>query len=437
MDTPALSALANPSGVHVSSPAFRGLKPPAIHGEPLRGSCAGPDDSPLEIQDSLAGLILIPADTFPAIRYLSPGDRTRYDIVQSIRTLTLLKEHHPKKHRGDFSWPDTASLSPALLRHAADIADRCHFDFDFQTLRFPRYTPPDGSTPAALLRRLAEEGLTKRYGDAAHRHRAQLEEELGIISEVSYEEYFLAVWDILQECRRRGISWITRGSAADSLVCYCLEISGVCPVRFDLYFRRFLNRERMALQKLPDIDIDFAHDKKDEVTEMILERYGAEHAAIVGGFNTFQARSAVAEVAKVLGVAERDIRQLTTRLPHSHTQWLPEAIAANHLAFDFPVQEEPYRTAIATAAFLDGFPRYAKMHPCGIIISRDPIHRLTPTFVSQKGWPTAHFDMDAVEAVGLIKLDILAQGGLAVIRDACAMLAERGAGSGRPDESSL
>jgi len=375
---------------------------------------------------TLQGLILVPADAFPEVRYLSPDDRVRYDIVQSIRTLTLLRERHPAKHRGDFSWPDMASLSPALLQSAADIADRCTFEFDFQTLRFPRFTPPDGNTPAAMLRRLAEEGLARRYGDSSHKHRAQLDEELSIISEVNYEEYFLAVWDILQECRRRGISWITRGSAADSLVCYCLEISGVCPVRFDLYFRRFLNRERMALQKLPDIDIDFAHDKKDAVTEMILERYGAKHAAIVGGFNTFQARSAVAEVAKVLGVAERDIRQLTTRLPHSHTQWLPEAIAANHLAFDFPVQEEPYRTAITTAAFLDGFPRYAKMHPCGIIISRDPIQSLTPTFVSQKGWPTSHFDMDAVEAVGLIKLDILAQGGLAVIRDACTMLAERG-----------
>ncbi len=378
------------------------------------------------VPNSVPGLILVPTDTFPEIRYLSPGDRVRYDIVQSIRTLTLLKERHPAKHHGDFSWPDTADLPPEQLQRAADIADRCVFDFDFQTLRFPRYTPPDGSTPPAMLRRLAEEGLARRYGDSSHKHRAQLDEELSIISEVEYEEYFLAVWDILQECRRRSISWITRGSAADSLVCYCLEISGVCPVRFDLYFRRFLNRERMALQKLPDIDIDFAHDKKDAVTEMILERYGAEHAAIVGGFNTFQARSAVAEVAKVLGVAERDIRQLTTRLPHSHSQWLPEAIAANHLAFDFPVNEEPYRTAITTAAFLDGFPRYAKMHPCGIIISRDPIHSLTPTFVSPKGWPTSHFDMDAVEAVGLIKLDILAQGGLAVIRDACAMLAEGG-----------
>ena len=104
--------------------------------------------------------------------------------------------------------------------------------------------------------------------------KSQIDQELAIISEVGYEEYFLITWDFLQDCRRRGIEWITRGSAADSLVCYCLGISSVCPIRFDLYFRRFLNQERMALHKLPDIDIDFAHDVKDDVVKLIFEKYG-------------------------------------------------------------------------------------------------------------------------------------------------------------------
>ncbi|MBP7949388.1 MAG: DNA polymerase III subunit alpha [Verrucomicrobiales bacterium] len=393
-----------------------------------------------ELHDHCTGLLLPGAEAaLPEIRHANSGDRLRYDIVQSIRTLTLLRERHPQKRRGDFHWPHEAELRGRYreesLRAAVEIAERCRFDFDFQTLRFPGFTPPDGSAPSALLRRLAEEGLARRYGPRAENHRAQLNEELALIGEVAYEEYFLTVWDLLQECRRRGIHWITRGSAADSLVCYCLEISGVCPVRFDLYFRRFLNRDRMALQKLPDIDVDFAHDRKDEVVKLILERYGPEHSAIVGGFNTFHARSAVAEVAKVLGVADHDIRTLTKHLPHSLSAWLPQTLTAKpHPTMDFPVQEEPYRTALATAVFLDGFPRYAKMHPCGVLVSRDPIHSLTPTFVSQKGWPTAHFDMDAVEAVGLIKLDILAQGGLAVIRDTLALLAERGI---RPDLEKL
>jgi DNA polymerase III alpha subunit len=139
---------------------------------------------------------------------------------------------------------------------------------------------------------------------------------LAIILEVGYEEYFLIMWDILQECRRHGIEWITRGSAADSLACYCLEISDVCPIRFDLYFRRFLNKERMALNKLPDIDVDFPHDRKDDVIDLILKKYGPDQAAVVGGFSTFQSRSAFAEIAKVLGVSEFQVRRLTERLPH-------------------------------------------------------------------------------------------------------------------------
>ncbi|RYD32575.1 MAG: DNA polymerase III subunit alpha, partial [Verrucomicrobiaceae bacterium] len=156
------------------------------------------------------------------------------------------------------------------------------------------------------------------------------------------------------------------------------------------------------------------------------ERHGPEHAAIVGGFSTFQARSAVAEVAKVLGMPDREIRRLTARLPHTDADCLAEAIRGNHLHLDFPIDEEPCRTVLATAAWLDGIPRYPKMHPCGIVLSRDPVRSLTPVFTSAKGWPTTHFDMEAVEAVGLIKLDILAQGGLAVLRDAAAMLAGRG-----------
>src|SRR5438046_1704781 len=161
------------------------------------------------------------------------------------------------------------------------------------------------------------EGLRRRYPTDHARLKPQLEEELAIIIDVGYEEYFLVVWDILQTCRQRGIDWITRGSAADSLVCYCLGISSVCPIRFDLYFRRFLNKDRMALNKLPDIDVDFPHDRKDDVLDLIFEKYGAERCAVVGGFSTFQARSAFAEVAKVLGVAERDVRRFTEHFPWS------------------------------------------------------------------------------------------------------------------------
>ena len=391
----------------------------------------------------------VPADfpcvASPAIHYATPEDRQKFDIVQSIRTLTLLREPHPEKRsEGRLHFRTPAGMNaacqehPEWLHHTLEIAERCQFEFPFGKPQFPDFHPPDGSTAHAYLRRLVMEGLHHRYGQRAPQFAAQVEEELHIIAAVGYEAYFLVTWEILQACRAQGIEWITRGSAADSMVCYCLGISGVCPVRFDLYFKRFLNPERMALNKLPDIDIDFPHDRKDDVVKLIFARHGDERCAVVGGFSTFQARSAFAEVAKVLGVAERDVRKFTEHFPWGFGGgWVPdepaptgaglvELLRASPETRALPLDEEPYKTAVEMAAFLDGVPRYPKMHPCGVVLSCQPMHELTPTFISNKGWPTTHYDMDAVETIGLVKMDILAQGGLAVMRDAKDSLARRG-----------
>ena len=319
---------------------------------------------------------------------------------------------------------------PEWLANSQEIADRCNFEIPFGKPQFPAFAPKDGSTPREFLHKLIFDGLRRRYGERAATMRPQVNQELSIISAVGYEEYFLVVWNILQDCRAHGIEWITRGSAADSLVCYCLGISDVCPIRFGLYFRRFLNQERMALNKLPDIDVDFPHDRKDDVVDLIFAKYTRERCAVVGGFSTFQARSAFADVAKVLGVAEREVRRFTEHFPWGFGGgWVPdehapsggarlrELLAASPENRDLPLNEEPFKTAIDMAEFLDGFPRNPKMHPCGVVLSRQPMHELTPTFISNKGYPTTHFDMDAVEAIGLVKIDVLAQGGLAVMRD--------------------
>lgn len=395
----------------------------------------------------------LPCVASRAIHYRTTEERWKYDIIQSIRTLTLLRQEHPEKDLdadGHFltptEWRTDFAGRPELLERTWEIAERCSFAVKPRQPQFPAYPPKDGSTPAAFLRKLAIEGLHRRYEGqpptpypgptktstpnhtpSFHELRGQLEEELTIITDVGYEEYFLVMWDILQECRLRGIHWITRGSAADSLVCYCLEISGVCPIRFDLYFRRFLNKERMALNKLPDIDVDFPHDRKDDVIDLIFQKYGPEHTAVVGGFSTFQSRSAFAEVAKVLGVSDFQARRITERLPHfSHASELQTAISESVECGDLPLDQEPYSSALRMACFLDGFPRYAKMHPCGVVLSRQPIAEITPCFTSAKGYSTTHFDMDAVESVGLIKMDILAQGGLAAMRDVEQMLVQSG-----------
>ena len=357
---------------------------------------------------------LVVRDQGPPIRMAHRSDSLSLRILQSIRTLTLLDEPHPLK---------TGGVSFAEAQGSGEVIES-DFAFDFETLRFPRFDPPDACTPQEFLSRLAHAGLKDRYPSTDHR--AQLETELAIIAEVGYAEYFLTVWDLLQDCRHAGIEWITRGSAADSLVCYCLGISDVCPVRFELYFQRFLNRDRMALNKLPDIDVDFPHDRKDEVVEMLFGKHPPGHVAAVGGFNTFHARSALAEIAKVLGLSDHQARRLTEHLPFASAKNAEEAAGATAAAADGLFDDEPAKSALRLAALLDGLPRHAKIHPCGIVLSRHPIHELTPTFASNKGWPATHFDMEAVEEVGLVKLDILAQGGLSVLRDARQTLAAHG-----------
>jgi len=352
---------------------------------------------------------IYPVVAAPSVHYGTSEDSLKYDILQSIRTLTLLRQAHPEKRiSGKLHFRTPAEMlaacreHPDWLAHSREIADRCNFEIPFGKPQFPPFIPPDGSCAHEFLRRLVMEGLRRRYRDRAEQHRSQIEQELRIITAVGYEEYFLVVWNILQDCRQHGITWITRGSAADSLV------------------------------------IDFPHDRKDDVVNLIFAKYGQEHCAVVGGFSTFQARSAFADVAKVLGVAEREVRRFTDHFPWGFGGgWVPdepapqggsklrELLSASPENRDLPINEEPFKTALEMAEFLDGFPRYPKMHPCGVVLSRQPVHELTPTFIANKGYPTTHFDMDAVEAIGLVKIDVLAQGGLAAMRDASESLATR------------
>lgn len=376
------------------------------------------------------GLIIRPAGWLPEVRYARPDERPMFQVQQSIGTLSLLNERTPQKLNGHYHFPSIEELRPhiAAIRDALEIAEACDFSIPLGGLNFPAFRPPDGSTSRAFLHRLTQEGIQRRYEKKPHlwdQVQSQVAEELSLIAEVGYEDYFLLTWDILEDCKKAGIEWITRGSAADSLVCYCLGISDVCPIRFELYFRRFLNRDRMALNKLPDIDIDFAHDRKDDVIDLIFAKY-KDHAAIVGGFSTYQGRSAFADIAKVMGVSEYQIRRMTENLPWTSASHLEKAIKESPECRDLDFTEDPYQTALRLAHRLDGFPRHPKMHPCGVVLSREPIRHLTPVFQSAKGYPTTHLDMDQVEDIGLVKMDILAQGGLAVMRDTLKMLSERG-----------
>lgn len=399
--------------------------------EGYRNLCAllsDPEQSPGSAD--LSGLIRLDARGVPVFRMEKKSDATALRIVRSIRTGTLLNARHPLKNNAlPVSYEagtEVLHKNRMLLRTMERACQRCEFSIETGKPHFPEFHPPDGSSPHDFLAKLAREGLCCRYGSRGEEFSAHLETELRIIAEVGYEGYFLTVWNFLQECAKRGIEWITRGSAADSMVCYCLGISDVCPVRFELYFQRFLNPERMKMHKLPDIDLDFPHDRKDEVVRLIFERHPPGHVAAVGGFNTFQARSAVAEIAKTFGLPESRVRRLTEHFPaYSHAADAERSAESTPAKAGGFFDSEPERTALKMARMLDGMPRHRKIHPCGLVLAERPVRKFCPLFMSDKGWEATHFDMDAVEAAGLVKMDILAQGGLAVMRDTRAMIREK------------
>lgn len=353
--------------------------------------------------------------------YRNPREWLKYDILQSMRTLTLLGQSHPEKlPPGRYHWHSPEEIArhfgglAQALANTVRIAERCQFDFELGDIRFPEF-PCDN--PVNLLRAKVHAGLERRYGPSpSPAVRERLERELSIIEEVGYAGYFLVFADLVEWCASRGIETLARGSAAGSLVCYLLGISNVCPFRFGLCFERFLNRERMQFSKLADIDLDLPWDRRDEVIEHVFEKYGRDHAALIGAVHTFQGRSAVAEIARVYGIPEREARRFTEHLPRHHGDAL-EAVLETPECRNLPWNEEPYATVLRIAGELDGVPRHFAMHPCGLVLSADPLVRRMPLFVSSKGWLTTHYDMEDVEELGLLKMDLLGQAGLTVLRE--------------------
>ncbi len=373
----------------------------------------------------------IPLVATAEAHYLEPRDRPAYDILAAMRTLTLLGQQHPEKlpAAGHYHLQTAGEIGrsfaelPQALANTRAIAERCRFDFPLGDILFPEF-PTGDEAPIAMLRRLAEDGLARRYPPSPHAEAcARLERELTVIEEVGYAGYFLIFADIVRWANQRGIATLARGSAAGSLVCYTLGISNVCPFRFGLCFERFLNKERMQFAKLADIDLDLPWDRRDEVVDYVFRRYGDGHVAMIGAVNTFHGRAAVADIAKVYGIPEREVRRFTAHLPH-FTGDAEALVRATPECRHLPCDQEPYRTVLATAARFEGIPRHRMMHPCGLVISGGPLTDRLPLFQSAKGLMTTHYAMDDVEELGLLKMDLLGQAGLTVLGDALAGIAD-------------
>lgn len=358
--------------------------------------------------------------------------------LASIGTLTLLDQPHIAKPVGTYHLRTQAEMTRLFarrrdaLKNTLTVAERCAFRFDLSRSRFPGFASPDGRTALDHLRALGSAGCRRRYVDepplcniggrrpTLSAAVERLERELTIIEQVHYSEYFLIFHEIVEYCRREGIDTLARGSAADSLLCYVLGISHACPFRFDLPFDRFVNPERAKFSKMADIDLDLPWDKREQVIRWVYDRWGHDRVAMIGCPNTFHARAAVTELGKVFGLPPHEVQRVTKLLPRVRATDLPRKITGSPEARGLSLAEEPYRTILTMAGALEGLPRHWSMHPCGLVVSPEPLTDLVPLQRSRRNLLVAQYDMDAIEELGFVKIDLLGQAGLSVLRDAVA-----------------
>ncbi|HLZ49702.1 MAG TPA: DNA polymerase III subunit alpha [Candidatus Acidoferrum sp.] len=349
------------------------------------------------------------------VYFLRPEEHLHHRAVNAVRAGGLLTTvAAPEITTGEAWFKPAAEMQklfpdhPELLRATLDIAERCNLKLTLNKTIFPEFPVPEGESAFSYLWKLCFAGAQKRYRPLRPEVLSRLTHELGVIEKLHLAPYFLLVWEIVEEAKRRGIPAVARGSAASSMVTYCLGISCVCPLRWGLYFERFLNEQR---GDCPDIDIDICGARRDELLDYVYERWGEEHVAMIGSFVTMHARLAVREIAKVFGVPPGEVNRFTKRLPHRPVREILQAIRDLPECRTLPVDDEPWKTVLQVALRLDDAPRHMGIHPCGTVISAQPLTRLTPLERATKGIVVTQYDMNAIEALGLIKMDLLGQRG--------------------------
>jgi len=378
----------------------------------------------------------VPAVAVPGSFFLQPADEKVHRLLRAIDRNTDLSRLHPSDTAPADAWlaSPTAyrkrfAVWPETIRASHEIAERLRFSGPRNGLVLPPWIESAGHTAEELLRRAAYRGARRRYGDDLSETVVErLEHELQVIRQMGFCSYFLVVQDIVARSPRI----CGRGSGAASLVAYCMGITNVCPVKHNLYFERFLNPGR---KDPPDIDVDFAWDERDTVLDSVLTQY-AGHAAMVCNHVAFRPRMAIRETAKVYGLTDREIGQVSKRLP-----WFWEAATEDNdllhrlqqlpelRQLDFP---EPWPEIVRLAQRIIGLPRHISVHVGGVVITPNPIDEYVPIEPAPKGVPIIQWEKDATEEAGLVKIDLLGNRSLGVIRDAIANLKTNG---GDLDES--
>lgn len=339
-------------------------------------------------------------DVLTAIRICKPLTECGLDLQQNA------ERHLRTRLRLAQAFPDD------LMAETLRVADRCNFSLDELKYQYPQEVVPAGETPESYLRRVTYEGAGRRWpGGMTAKVQHQIEHELSLICELKYEQYFLTVYDVVAFARSRHILCQGRGSAANSSVCYCLGVTEVDPARMSVLFERFISKER---NEPPDIDVDFEHERREEVIQYLYQKYGRDRAALTGVVVSYRPKSAIRDVGKALGF---DL-ELLEKLAKSHRHWDGREIHAERLAeLGLSLDDLGVQQLMTITRQLMTFPRHLSQHPGGFVLTRGPLSRMVPIEAAvMEDRTLIQWDKDDIDAMGLLKVDILALGMLTAIR---------------------
>ncbi|OGW88944.1 MAG: DNA polymerase III subunit alpha [Omnitrophica bacterium RIFCSPLOWO2_01_FULL_50_24] len=359
--------------------------------------------------------------------YIHQADAAYHDALICIGTGSLVSDEDRMRYYGDqFYLKSTKEMQelfkdfPDALRNTIEIAERCTVELDLTKTYLPMFTPPGEKKQEDYLEEICFEFLTSKWGGTIPReYEERLRHELHVIRKMGFSGYFLVVWDFVRYARERQIPvGPGRGSAAGSLVAYALGITSLDPIRFGLIFERFLNPERVSM---PDIDIDFCFERRDEVIEYVRKKYGEESVAHIVTFGTMAARAVIRDVGRVMGMSYQEVDKLAKLVPNELEITIDRALKTEPRLRDLAKSDERVSQLIETSKALEGLSRHASTHAAGIVISDGPLFERCPLFKTN-GQITTQYDMTAVEKIGLLKMDFLGLRTLTVIDKACKLI---------------
>lgn len=354
--------------------------------------------------------------------YIYKEDAEPHDILLCIQTAkTILDEDRMRYEGGQFyvkspeEMYDLFSYAPEALENTAKIAERCNVSFQFHELKLPQFDVPQGKTANQYLREVCESGFREKYPEGKKEWKERLEYELSTIENMGYVDYFLIVWDFIKYAKDNGIIvGPGRGSAAGSMVSYCLSITTIDPLKYDLIFERFLNPERVSM---PDIDIDFCYERRQEVIDYVIRKYGEDHVAQIITFGTMAARAAIKDVGRALAMPYADVDRISKMIPTELGITIKKALAMNpDLQKAYETEEDTHRL-IDTSLRLEGLPRHSSTHAAGVVICKKPVVEYVPLSANE-GQVNTQYTMTLLEELGILKMDFLGLRTLTVIQNA-------------------